>query len=195
MTPIRGMMYSFAIAEPEPVTLGPFRKGHALVFVAFTLATTVVAACGLTLSDQQEQTFSQMFPYSDVNHSIVLRSVEGITETDLDSVITLQLENLSTQMIEFPVGYGVRGFTYHRDAREWSEISNGMSFSPERGTLLGPQGGDIPGVDMTLVSYFTSGASLPYSLDIRIVVVGHFYNESEGLGDPVAAYLDLTLEK
>jgi hypothetical protein len=195
MTPMRGMMSSFDTADPEPVTPEPLRKGLALVIVAFMLASAGVAACGLALRDQREQTFSQMFPYADVNHSIVLRSVEGITETDLDRIITLQLENLSIQMVEFPVGYGVRGFTYHQDAREWSEISNGMRFSPERGALLGPQGGEIPGVDVALVSYFPSGASLPDSLEIRIVVVGHFYDESEGLGEAVMAYCDLTLKR
>jgi hypothetical protein len=146
---------------------------------------------GVQLSDR-EQAFARQFPYADVNHSLVLHTVEGITETRIDRVVTLELVNHSDQLIGFPAGYGVEGFAYDPESDRWVEIGNSVRF-PDVQRVLGPRGGEIP--SLVWVDYKPVLESTQDSLEIRIVVVGHFYDETTGFGEAAAAFLDLTLEE
>jgi len=159
--------------------------------LSFLIVMSTGGCSAVQLSDR-DQAFALRFPYEDVNHSLVLRTVEGITETRMDRVVTLELVNHSDRLIGFPAGYGVEGLAYDPENDTWVEIGNSVRFPAVR-RVLGPNGGEIPSlgwVDYKPILTFT-----PDLLEIRIVVLGHFYDETNGFGEPVAAYLDLTLER
>jgi hypothetical protein len=160
--------------------------------VAMLLVVIVVTGCKSNTSNERELGFMECFPYDDMNHSLQLQTIEGLTETHIGSIITLQVENHSNTAIAFPVDYGVRGLSYDPSNTEWVEFPNKVQFCPDVQRVLGAQGSTIP--NFGLVDYEPELDETPASLDIRIVVVGHVNDETYGLGEPVAAYLDLTLE-
>ena len=84
------------------------------------------------------------------------------------------------------------GLAFDKETEKWIEIKNAVEF-PEKGLLVGPQGGEIP--SGTAIYFQPELTSPTNSMDIRILVVGNVWNEEQGAGEPVAAYLDLTLEK
>jgi hypothetical protein len=156
------------------------------------LATIVVIGCTSSTSNDRDLEFAESFSYDDVNRSLQLKPAEGLTETRIGRIITLQIENHSNTAIAFPVDYGVRGLSYDPSNTEWVEFPNKVQFCPDVQRVLGAQGSTIP--NFGLVDYEPELDETPASLDIRIVIVGHEYDEIYGLGEPVAAYLDLTLE-
>jgi hypothetical protein len=163
------------------------------VRVATMLLTAIlVIGCTSRASNDREMDFVECFPYDDMNHSLQLQPIEGLTETRIGSIITLQIENHSNMAIAFPVDYGVRGLSYDPSNTEWVEFPNKVQFCPDVQRVLGAQGSTVP--NFGLVDYEPELDETPASLDLRIVVVGHVYDETNGFGEPIAAYLDLTLE-
>jgi hypothetical protein len=165
---------------------------HFSILICFLLAGFLIPGCSKLQPSDSEKTFTQQFPYEDVNDSLVLYTIEGITETNIDDVVTLQLENHSNQMIAYSTKEGIIGIVYNLESESWVDMENNVQY-PDVEWHLGSRGGDIPSI--SVVDYKPILESNPDTLDIRIVVVGHVYDETHGLGEPVAAYLDLTLEK
>jgi hypothetical protein len=164
---------------------------HFPILICFLLMGFLIPGCSKLQPSDSERAFTQQFPYEDVNDSLVLYTIEGITETNIDDVVTLQLENLSNQMIAYSTKEGIIGIVYNPESKSWVDMENNVQY-PDIEWLLGPRGGDIPSI--SVVDYKPILDSNPDTLDLRIVVVGHVYDETYGLGEPVAAYLDLTLE-
>ncbi len=158
------------------------------------LLCVVIAACRPAESAQRERAFSDLFPYEDRNRSIVLSPVEGLPGSRHGGAMTLQVENLSDGIIAFPADDGVRGFVYDRATGGWVEIPNAIQFSPEVTVALGRRGSGRPSIGV--VDYEPASQTMAASPVLRIVVVGYVYDEeSQTLGDPVAAYVDLALEE
>lgn len=164
----------------------------ALLVVA-VLLVIVATGCSTSASPERELAFAEHFPYDDVNRSLQLQPVEGLTETRIGHIVTVQVENHSDRVIAFPVDYGVLGLTYNLDTAEWVELPNTVQFYPDVQRVLGVPGGPIPSIGW--VDYEPALDTIPTSLDIRIVVVGHVLSrETSQLAEPVVAYIDLTLE-
>jgi hypothetical protein len=175
----------------KTTTVLPRSFGKLASTLSLLIMATTAGCSGVQLSDR-EQAFARQFPYADVNHSLVLHTVEGITETNLDHAVTLQLENHSNRMIAYSTREGIVGAVYDPGSKSWVEAENRVHY-PDIQWLLGPRGDDIPSI--SLVDYSPTLESTPDSLEIRIVVVGHVYDETHGFGEAAAAYLDLTLER
>jgi hypothetical protein len=106
--------------------------------------------------------------------------------------VTIQLENRSDRNVAVLPEDGIIGLVYDTEAETWVEVENAVAY-PDIGWLLGPRGGEVPSI---AAIYFEPDVVSPSdSMNIRILVVGHVWDEEEGPGEAVAAYLDLALEK
>lgn len=163
-----------------------------LLAAAAVVAFIVATGCNTSALAEREIAFAEHFPYDDVNRSLRLRALEGLTEASIGHIVTVQIENHSNEVIAFPVDYGVQGFTYDPNIAEWVELPNRAQFYPDVQRLLGVPGGTIPSVGW--VDYEPELDTIPASLDIRIVVVGHVLSrDTHQVAEPVVAYIDLTL--
>jgi hypothetical protein len=158
---------------------------------AILLVSIVVIGCTSRTSSDRELDLIERFPYDDMNHSLVLNLIEGVTNISLTQVVTIQLENRGDLIIAIWPETSIVGMVYEKETEKWVEIKNTVEF-PDKGLLVGPRGGEIP--SSTAIYFQPDLASSVNSLDVRILVVGHVWDEEQGAGKPVAAYLDLTLE-
>jgi hypothetical protein len=156
----------------------------------FTILALV--SCGVLGPNIKEKHFEEQYPYEDVNHSLVLHPIEGVTDTSLTQVVTILLENRSDLIIAIWPESSVVGLIYETETEKWVEIKNTVEF-PDKGLLVGPRGGEIP--SSTAIYFQPDLVSHTNSMDVRILVVGNVWDEEQGAGEPVAAYLDLTLGK
>lgn len=168
------------------------RSPRKLLCTLSFLMVMATTGCGLVKLRDSERAFAGQFPYEDVNDSLVLCTIEGITETRIDHIVILQLENHSSQMIAYSTKEGIIGIAYDPGSKSWVEVENRVQY-PDIQWLLGPPGSDIPSI--SAVDYEPALEDPPGLLEIRIVVIGHVYDEAHGFGEAVVAYFDLTLEK
>ena len=155
------------------------------------LTALALTSCGILGPGIPERRFAEQFPYEDLNRTLVLRPIEGVTETNLSQAVTLQLENHGDQMVAFSPEGNIEGLVYDRQSDIWVEVENAVSY-PDIGWMLGPQGGEIPSSTAIYFEPATTGSV--HSMDIRVLVVGHIWGDVNGPGEAVAAYLDLALE-
>lgn len=172
---------------PTPLRLyGPLPS--ALCF----LLAALLAGCGFTGTSVKELQFAEQFPYEDMNHTLVLERIDGVTDTTLGRVITLELENRSSQTISLSTASGVVGLAYDIESESWVEIENTVTY-PDFGVLLGPRGGGIPST--TAIYFEPAVADSVDTMDIRILVVGHLWDDDHASDATAAAFIDLTLQK
>ena len=149
-----------------------------------------MTSCGMLRPVTRDQRFTEQFPYEDVNRTLVLRPVEGVTEDSLGGVITVQLENHSDEMVSYSPEDGIVGLAYDTSSETWVEVENTVSY-PDAGLLLAPRGSEIPSIAAV---YFEPPAAQRSQLtDVRILVVGHVWTGEQGPGTAVAGYLDIAL--
>jgi hypothetical protein len=156
------------------------------------LTILALAGCGVLAPSIQEKRFAEQYPYEDVNHTLALHPIEGVTDTSLTEVVTILLENHGDLTIAIWPESGILGLVYDTETEKWVEIKNAVEY-PDKGWLVGPRGGEIP--SSTPIYFQPDLVSPANSMDVRILVVGHVWDEEQGAGEPMAAYLDLRLEK
>jgi hypothetical protein len=164
---------------------------HFSILICFLLMGFLIPGCSKLQPSDSERVFTQQFPYEDVNHSLVLNLIEGVTNTSLTQVVTILLENRGNLIIAIWPETSIVGLVYDTETEKWVEINNTIEF-PDKGLLVGPRGGEIP--SSTAIYFQPDLASSANSMDVRILVVGYVWDEEQGTGEPIAAYLDLTLE-
>jgi hypothetical protein len=152
----------------------------------------VLVSCGVLGLSIQEKHFTEQYPYEDVNDSLALRPIEGVTNTDLTEVVTILLENRIDLTISILPESDIVGLAYDTETEKWVEVKNAVEY-PDKGWLIGPRGGEIP--SSTAIYFQPDLVSPTNSIEVRIVVIGHVWDEAQGAGEAMAAYLDLTLEK
>lgn len=153
----------------------------------------LLTACQSGLPASADEAFLKQFPYDDINKSIELRVIEGVTETTVNSVITLEVINRSDTVIVFAEDYGVRGFIFDSGSKTWIEIENAVQYpNVQRG--LRPANIDGPLPPLGFVDFKPVIGRLDAETTLRILVVGHIYEGPGRPGKPVMAYLDLLLQ-
>jgi hypothetical protein len=165
---------------------------HFSILICFLLMVFLIPGCSKLQPSDSERAFTQQFPYEDMNVSLILHPIEGVTDTSLTQVVTILLENLGELTIAILPESSIVGLVYDTETEKWVEIRNTVEF-PDKGWLVGPRGGEIP--SSTAIYFQPDLVSSSNSMDVRILVVGYVWDEEQGAGEPIAAYLDLTLEK
>lgn len=164
-------------------------KAISLFFIITILA---LAGCRLLDSSIQGKQFAEQYPYEDLNHTLILHPTEEITNTSFNQTITILMENRGDMAIAIWPKSDIIGLAYDIEDKRWVEVRNAVEY-PDTGLLLGAPGDNVP--SSTAIYFWPDLISPIDSMDIRILVVGHIWDEEQGSGEPVAAFIDLTLEK
>ncbi len=83
------------------------------------------------------------------------------------------------------------GLVYDTEGSGWVEIENVVVY-PDIVLGLGFRGGELP--TATAVYFKPILEEFLDSISMWVLAIGHIWDEHHGFGQPVAAYIDLTLK-
>lgn len=117
---------------------------------------------------------------SDTNHSILLKS-----EASQAAPIEVLIINASQFSVYFPQDYGLQVFAWMQD--EWQRLPARAFPAPSQGIVLPP----FPegGMEQVLI-YPALPSGEERAITLRLIIRGR---KKEATGEPVGAYLDVTL--
>jgi hypothetical protein len=177
-----------------------------LLLSAALLASFVITGCvsGKTTptirpspATIEEIAFATTVPISEMNTRVTLRLAPEFTEsTTPGSTLSLWAENQSEEWIIFPADAGLRVYSYSQQSAEWTRVGDRGHYVTTIEPLLAPQGIYNPdtGDDWQLLVTTTPAvADTGAAVVVRVVVAGNVYRNGQ-IGQPVAAYTDITLQ-
>jgi hypothetical protein len=170
------------------------------------LMINAITGCKMVSSDS---TFMQYIPTDSINDKIKISQPPTYNYDPINQCVDLLVTNNSSELIRFPIGFGIRLFIYNNQKKEWTEIRNRQDYSvsvngmdPESSKkLIEAQGGlplhpkeDTNGNNRE-ISYCPdlSGYQLPVT--VRSLIVGTIFQNNKPTNNKVAAYYDLKIDR
>ena len=177
-------------------------KNQAISLFPLMLLLLQLSSCGerllngmkITSEDQRaEIVYSTLVPSEDTNKSITL-ILDPFEKNELrtDSEICLQIDNQSTDMIWFPVGYNVTFYRWIKETASWKEIKNVIKYFGKNRILGGSEEGRERS-DFSLILAKPDLVDLDENVKLRVSVSGYVYKDGQPTDQLVSAYLDVEL--
>jgi len=129
----------------------------------------------------------------EINSRIRL-TIQGVTDGTVKNQdnITIRVDVVTSDYIEFPYDYGVRLFTYQED--QWIEIEDYSTYSKDlKKPIILPLSQKYPiQAGFTGVSPYSS--TLDKDVPLRIILVGNIIRDGKTTEEKTAGYINLTLK-
>jgi hypothetical protein len=149
-----------------------------------------LASCA-SLESPKETSFNGMFPSTNLNQYIKLRSPEYAPGLPDSNVIELTIENKSRDYIYFPNSFGIQIFSYSEEDNIWNEIPNKMNYLGNS-VILHPKGERL--LSGSGISFLPDMSGIYEHSTIRVVVVGNIVRDEVIAEERVGAYIDIELD-
>ena len=141
------------------------------------------------IDTNKEESFIEIFPIEEMNTKIKFWSPQETFKAE--QCLDLPLENTSNEKIIFPSDYGLRILAYMAD--QWKGIDNVAQYVPAGSPQVSPKSADLPGV--IVIPFCPDWTKLQAPVEIRIVVTAETELTNNTKSIPVAAFIDLVIEK
>jgi hypothetical protein len=199
--------FRFALHTPSLPDI-PLSRLNQVRNVGFVILMVIIIATGCKPITSDSQ-FMQYIPTNDINDKIKILQPPTYGYDTTNQCVDLLVINNSSDLIRFPIGYGIRLFIYNSEKKEWTEIRNRQEYSvsvngmdPESSKkVIETQGGlplrpnqDVNGYHRE-ISYCPDLDGYQYPVTIRSLIVGTIFQDNKPTNNKVAAYYDLTIEK
>lgn len=175
--------------------------------IVLCIALTVSSGCGnksstpisVVTSTDREIAFATVVPINDMNTSMTMEYSSDYTTNGLkiDSMIVLSVENQSQEAIILPHDNGTRLFVYSEEKANWAEVQNRVTYATSVETLLAPHGIFDPATNAIWTNIVYIIPDVPNEgkpVFVRVVVVGHIYQNGSATDKQVGAYTDIELQ-
>lgn len=135
----------------------------------------------------REQQFQNLYPTIEMNQKLKLVVLDdSYNSFKANEDLALELQNISTDKVEFRPSSGVKIYIYHKDSQSWLEVPNDMNYVPsDVHPLLEPQ---------TTPGFLFSVSPMVSPSKIRVVAVGQISKNGQPSGENIGAYVDVTLQ-
>jgi hypothetical protein len=152
-----------------------------------TFFIITLTACRSQGSANQVDSYEEIFSNADINQTITISAPSGLNTFRLNDgyvMISVLLES------DHSVIFDVNDFKiYLNQENRWVQVPYQ---SPHKGMRYIIEPNEVPALRSAEISVIPNLEKVSVPVMLRIVVVGNIY-DNEVLGDPVYAYIDVTL--
>jgi hypothetical protein len=153
----------------------------------FLLSLMFLVGCSKSSSIEKDP-FSEFIQVNDLNTKLRVYAPESVNDFKITSGVTIVIDNLTNDLIKlYPPGEGIKLFVKTNNG--WREIKDLMyTYPPSSEIGIAPPHDNLPGGSMFSVSPDVSERTT-----VRIVLIGHIYQNGEPTNQKVGAYTDVTV--
>lgn len=154
---------------------------------ALLLCTMLLVSCSKSSSEKRDS-FAEVIKVNDLNTKLRVYAPESVNDFKIKSGVTIVIDNLTNDLIKlYPPAEGIKLFVKSNNG--WMEIKNLMNYHPSSSEIgIAPPHDNLPGGSMFSVSPDVSERTT-----VRIVLIGHIYQNGEPTNSKVGAYTDVTV--